>query len=68
MGVEHKCQICCIKDWQGKPIPMILDHINGRADNNMPDNLRFICSNCDSQTEHYKGKNKGNGRKSLGLL
>jgi hypothetical protein len=68
MGVEHKCQICGIKDWQGKPIPMILDHINGRADNNMPGNLRFICSNCDSQTEHYKGKNKGNGRKSLGLL
>jgi len=68
MGVEHMCQICGIKDWQGKPIPMILDHINGRADNNMPDNLRFVCSNCDSQTDHYKGKNKGNGRKSLGLL
>lgn len=68
LGVEHKCQICGITEWQGKPLPMILDHINGRADNNMPDNLRLICSNCDSQTDHYKGKNKGNGRKSLGIL
>jgi hypothetical protein len=68
LGIEHKCQVCGITEWQGKPLPMILDHINGRADNNMPDNLRLICSNCDSQTDHYKGKNKGNGRKSLGIL
>jgi hypothetical protein len=68
MGVEHKCQICGISEWQGKPLPMILDHINGRADNNMPNNLRLICSNCDSQTKHYKGKNKGYGRKALGLI
>jgi 5-methylcytosine-specific restriction endonuclease McrA len=68
LGIKHQCQICGISEWQGKPLPMILDHINGRADNNMPDNLRLICSNCDSQTDHYKGKNKGNGRKSLGLL
>ena len=68
MGVEHKCQICGLTDWLGKPISMILDHINGRADNNMPDNLRLICHNCDSQTDHYKGRNKGNGRKALGLI
>ena len=68
MGIEHKCQICGLSEWMGKPISMVLDHINGRADNNLPNNLRFICHNCDSQTDHYKGKNKGNGRKSLGLL
>lgn len=68
MGIEHKCQICGIKEWLGKPISMVLDHINGRADNNMPDNLRLICHNCDSQTDHYKGRNKGSGRKALGLI
>jgi len=68
MGIEHKCQICGISEWLGKPISMVLDHINGRADNNMPDNLRLICHNCDSQTDHYKGRNKGNGRKALGLI
>jgi 5-methylcytosine-specific restriction endonuclease McrA len=68
MGVEHKCQICGLTEWLDKPISMVLDHINGRADNNRPENLRLICHNCDSQTEHYKGRNKGRGRKSLGLI
>jgi hypothetical protein len=68
MGVEHKCQLCGLTDWLGKPISMVLDHINGRADNNLPENLRLICHNCDSQTDHYKGRNKGNGRKALGLI
>ena len=68
MGIEHKCQICGLTDWLGKPISMVLDHINGRADNNLPENLRLICHNCDSQTDHYKGRNKGNGRKALGLI
>jgi 5-methylcytosine-specific restriction endonuclease McrA len=68
MGIEHKCQICGLTEWLGKPISMVLDHINGRADNNLPENLRLICHNCDSQTDHYKGRNKGNGRKSLGLI
>jgi hypothetical protein len=68
MGVENKCQICGISEWMGKPLTMILDHINGRANNNLPENLRLICHNCDSQTDHYKGRNKGNGRKSLGLI
>jgi 5-methylcytosine-specific restriction endonuclease McrA len=68
MGIEHKCQICGLTEWLGKPISMVLDHINGRADNNLPENLRLICHNCDSQTDHYKGRNKGNGRKALGLI
>jgi 5-methylcytosine-specific restriction endonuclease McrA len=68
MGVEHKCQICGITKWQNKPMSMVLDHIDGKANNNKLDNLRLICHNCDSQSEYYKGRNKGNGRKSLGLL
>ena len=67
MGKEHKCDICGITEWLGKPISMILDHINGKANDNKVDNLRFLCHNCDSQSDHYKGRNKGNGRKSLGL-
>ena len=41
---------------------MILDHIDGNADNNNLINLRLVCSNCDSQLPTYKGRNKGNGR------
>ena len=68
MGTKHECFICGITEWENKPITMVLDHIDGRANNNFPKNLRLICHNCDSQTSHYKGRNKGQGRKSLGLI
>lgn len=68
LGIEYKCSICSINKWRGKKLSLVLDHIDGRANNNNIDNLRLICHNCDSQTDHYKGKNKGFGRKSLGLL
>jgi len=61
------CAECGISDYNGKPISLQLDHIDGCAGNNMPDNLRLLCPNCHSQTEHFGGKNKGKGRKSLGL-
>jgi len=45
--------------WQGKPLVLILDHINGdRADNRI-DNLRLLCPNCNSQQGTFAGKNKG---------
>lgn len=61
------CSVCNIVEWNGKKIVLEVDHVDGNADNNMPDNLRLICPNCHSQTETYKGANKGNGRK-LGKL
>lgn len=59
------CSVCKIENWNGKKITLEVDHISGNSDNNMPENLRLLCPNCHSQTETYKGKNKGNGRKSL---
>lgn len=58
----HQCSICDNTEWQGKPIPLVLDHINGDPYNNEVKNLRMICTNCDAQTDTYKGKNKGKGR------
>lgn len=65
LGVENKCNICNITTWLDKPIPFVLDHVDGNANNNILSNLRFLCSNCDSQTLTYKGKNKGKGRKTI---
>ena len=58
----HKCQMCSFTEWGGKPILLILDHIDGNSDNFKLDNLRVICSNCDTLTSTYKGRNKGKGR------
>jgi hypothetical protein len=58
----HKCQMCGLTEWGGKPILLILDHIDGNSENINLDNLRLICSNCDTLTPTYKGRNRGNGR------
>ena len=60
---DHKCAICCINEYNKKPIVLELDHINGDSTNNQENNLRCLCPNCHSQTHTYKAKNKGNGRK-----
>ncbi len=56
--IEYVCAICGIgPEWQGKPMPLILDHINGVYNDNRLENLRFVCSNCDSQLDTYKSRN-----------
>lgn len=38
--------------------PLEVDHIDGDAFNNAPDNLRILCPNCHSLTSTYKALNK----------
>lgn len=60
---DNKCAICGMsRIWNDKPINFILDHINGDASNNLEENLRLICPNCDSQLDTYKSKNKNSAR------
>ena len=62
-----QCSVCKITEWMGKPVRFWVDHIDGDATNNAPTNLRLICPTCDSQSETFGARNKGNGRKSRGL-
>ena len=62
-----KCMCCENTEWLGVPIPLELDHIDGNAGDNRPQNLRLLCPNCHAQTPTHKAKNKGNGRGSRGL-
>ena len=55
---EHKCECCGITEWNGKPAPIELDHIDGNRYNNTIENLRILCPNCHAQTDTYRGKNK----------
>jgi len=55
---KHICEECGISEWNGKPLSMQLDHIDGDPHNHKLENLKMICPNCHSQTETYCGKNK----------
>lgn len=51
---EYKCSKCGIVDWNGEPLTIELDHINGINNDNRPFNLRWLCPNCHSQTPTHK--------------
>jgi len=63
--LEYKCIKCGIDSWQGESIVLDLDHINGVNTDNRLSNLRFLCPNCHSQTDTYKGRNKNTGKKKV---
>jgi hypothetical protein len=56
---EPRCESCGTIEWNGAPIPLELDHINGRRDDNRLENLRVLCPNCHAQTDTYRGRNIG---------
>jgi hypothetical protein len=45
--------------WNGKPLGLILDHVEGNKYDNHPSSLRYLCPNCDSQLETRGGANRG---------
>jgi hypothetical protein len=56
------CSICRLTVWREKPIPLVLDHIDGDSENWLLANLRLVCGNCDMQLPTYKSRNRGKGR------
>jgi 5-methylcytosine-specific restriction endonuclease McrA len=59
-GFPYQCGICgCSCEWNSNNLLLQIDHIDGDFLNNSPENLRFLCPNCHSQTDTYGSKNRG---------
>ena len=57
--LEERCAICGIDPaWNGQPLVLRLDHINGDPTDHRRRNLRLVCPNCDSQLPTYCARNK----------
>lgn len=57
---ENRCynENCTVTNlWNGKPINIELDHIDGNRSNHKLENLKMLCPNCHSQTPTFRAKN-----------
>ncbi len=43
---QPKCEMCDLSEWNGKEIPLELDHKNSDHWDNRLDNLQIVCPNC----------------------
>src|SRR4051794_6539810 len=54
---QRRCELCGQgEEWRGQPMSLILDHINGAADDNRFENLRIVCPNCAATFETHCGR------------
>lgn len=52
--LKNLCAICGqLPEWNGKPLVMVLDHINGVNNDNRLENLRLLCPHCNSQQDTF---------------
>jgi hypothetical protein len=57
IGRPYLCAECGIGDsWNGRPLVLHVDHIDGRLWDCRAENLRFLCPNCHSQTQTFAGR------------
>jgi hypothetical protein len=51
------CELCGLGElWRGRPMGLILDHINGVRDDHRLENLRIVCPNCAATLDTHCGR------------
>jgi hypothetical protein len=59
LGVPMACAECGVGErWNGRPLTLQVDHVDGRFWDCRPTNLRLLCPNCHTQTVNYAGRNR----------
>jgi hypothetical protein len=54
---RRRCELCGQGEvWRGREMSLILDHINGVADDNRLKNLRIVCPNCAATFDTHCGR------------
>ena len=55
-GREYICEWCGqTPEWRGQELRLQVDHKNENWLDDRPENLRFLCPNCHTQTDGYNG-------------
>lgn len=55
---EPECEMCGQgREWKGRQMSLILDHINGVNDDHRLENLRIVCPNCNATLDTHAGRN-----------
>ncbi|MFF2331395.1 MULTISPECIES: HNH endonuclease [unclassified Streptomyces] len=59
IGIPERCTECGTGTvWNDKPLRLEVDHRNGNWWDNRAENLQFLCPNCHSATDTYRGRKR----------